>query len=163
MKRFFFFSFIAILVFTNLSAGLIIAGPATSTVEENDRISPNSQKIRYQLSKKALRNMSADDMAKIMGREMTDREKADFKANRRKFVKGSGMAEVKQTNTLAIIAFVSSIILPPAGIVLGIIALAQIKKKGEDGKGWAIAGIVVGAVLTLYFVIMVAAWAIWAF
>jgi hypothetical protein len=163
MKRFFFFSFIAILVFTNLSAGLIIAGPATSTVEESDRISPNSQKIRYQLSRKALRNMSADDMAKIMGREMTDREKADFKANRRKFVKGSGMAEVKQTNTLAIIAFVSSLILPPAGIVLGIIALAQIKKKGEDGKGWAIAGIVVGAVLTLYFVIMVAAWAVLAF
>lgn len=104
--------------------------------------------------------MSSNDMARILGREMSEKEKADFRTNRKKFVKDSGMADVKQTNTMAIIGFVTSLILPPLGIIFGIIALGQIKKSGENGKGWAIAGIAVGAVFTLYFILIASAWAI---
>ncbi|WP_157803730.1 DUF4190 domain-containing protein [Luteimicrobium subarcticum] len=39
------------------------------------------------------------------------------------------------------------------GLILGIVALNDIKKNGTRGKGLAIAGIVVGAVLTVLFVL----------
>ncbi|MDT5221687.1 MAG: hypothetical protein QOF15_3792 [Mycobacterium sp.] len=32
-----------------------------------------------------------------------------------------------------------------AGIILGVIALKRIKQTGEGGRGWAIAGIIIGA------------------
>jgi hypothetical protein len=37
-----------------------------------------------------------------------------------------------------------------AGIVLGVVALNQIKVSGESGRGLAIAGIAVGAVTLLF-------------
>ncbi|MEH0636136.1 DUF4190 domain-containing protein [Streptomyces bottropensis] len=56
-------------------------------------------------------------------------------------------------NGLAIAALVLGVLcfLPGVGLLLGILALAQIRKKGERGKGMAVAGIVlstVGALLT---------------
>lgn len=52
------------------------------------------------------------------------------------------------TNGLAIASFVSGIVccLPPLGLVLGLIALPQIKKKGQKGRGFAVAGIALSAV-----------------
>lgn len=41
------------------------------------------------------------------------------------------------------------------GVVLGIIALNQIKQSGENGRGLAIAGIIVGAVILVLTVILV--------
>lgn len=67
------------------------------------------------------------------------------------------------TNSLAIAALVSSLVLAPLGIVFGHVALGQIKRTGEEGKGLAIAGLVIGyvgtAFLLLYviFVVIVAA------
>lgn len=52
------------------------------------------------------------------------------------------------------------------GVILGVVALGQIKKTGEEGRGMALAGVIVGGVVTalmivgviLYFVFIV--WAI---
>jgi hypothetical protein len=59
-----------------------------------------------------------------------------------------------KTNTLAIISLVASIagmvIIPIlasiAGVICGHISLGQIKKTGEQGRGMAIAGLVIGYV-----------------
>jgi len=62
----------------------------------------------------------------------------------------SSSQAVKKTNTLAIVALVLSILLfvafPLLGIILGVIALSQIKKSGENGKGLAIASIVISSI-----------------
>lgn len=47
-------------------------------------------------------------------------------------------------NTNAIIAFVGAFVISLLGIVFGHIALAQIKQTGERGRGFAIAGLVIG-------------------
>jgi uncharacterized membrane protein len=56
----------------------------------------------------------------------------------------------EKTNTLAIIALVVSIILffglPIVGLILAIVAISQIKKKGEQGKGLAIGAIVISVI-----------------
>ncbi|NDB18668.1 MAG: DUF4190 domain-containing protein, partial [Actinobacteria bacterium] len=59
------------------------------------------------------------------------------------------------TNGLAIAALVAAIFAAPVGIVLGIIALSQIKKSNgaQGGQGLAIAGIVVGSVMTLVAIV----------
>ena len=68
----------------------------------------------------------------------------------------------QKTNSLAIASLVASLIgiLPficglgsIIGIVLGVVALNQIKTSGESGRGLAIAGIAVGAVTFLISVV----------
>lgn len=54
----------------------------------------------------------------------------------------------QKTNTLAIIALISSFFISVLGIVLGHIALSQIKKTGEGGRGLALAGTIIGYVAT---------------
>ncbi|GAA1352461.1 DUF4190 domain-containing protein [Streptomyces beijiangensis] len=53
-------------------------------------------------------------------------------------------------NGLAIASLVLGIVcvLPPLGLVLGIVALVQIKKRGEGGKGLAVAGVVLSSLST---------------
>ncbi|WP_427007514.1 DUF4190 domain-containing protein [Pseudarthrobacter sp. H2] len=57
--------------------------------------------------------------------------------------RGHGAAPAR-TNTLAIAAFVSSFIIGMTGVILGHIALTQIKTTGEGGRGLAIAALVIG-------------------
>lgn len=59
-----------------------------------------------------------------------------------------GYAQPVPVNGVAIAALVLGILcfLPAVGLVLGLIALAQIKRKGERGKGMAIAGAVLSTV-----------------
>jgi hypothetical protein len=52
-------------------------------------------------------------------------------------------------NTLAILALVFAFCSPLAGLVLGLIAKRQIAESGEQGDGMALAGIIVGAFLTV--------------
>jgi hypothetical protein len=59
-----------------------------------------------------------------------------------------------RTNTLAIVALVLGILVPLGGIICGPIALGQIKRTGEGGRGLAIAGIIIGAVLILLYIII---------
>ncbi|MFP3988158.1 DUF4190 domain-containing protein [Streptomyces sp. E11-3] len=56
-------------------------------------------------------------------------------------------------NGLAITSLVFGLLccLPVIGLVFGIVALSQIKKKGERGKGMAIAGITLSSIGTLLF------------
>ena len=62
----------------------------------------------------------------------------------------------RRTNILAIISLVVSIVgFTIVGIVLGFIALSQIKKTGENGRGLAIAGVVIGFVELVLGIILV--------
>ncbi|HEY5515237.1 MAG TPA: DUF4190 domain-containing protein [Pengzhenrongella sp.] len=66
------------------------------------------------------------------------------------------------TNGLAIASLVTSLtslvmgITAPVGLILGIFALRAIQRDGTPGRGFAIAGIVVGAVMTLMIAVSVA-------
>jgi Domain of unknown function (DUF4190) len=52
-------------------------------------------------------------------------------------------------NTFAILSLVFAFVSPLAGLVLGIIAKMQIARSGERGGGMALAGIIVGALLSV--------------
>lgn len=63
-----------------------------------------------------------------------------------------------KTNTLAVLSLVFSFFFQLVGLILGIIALKQIKEKGEEGRGLAIAGIIisiVGMVFTLILLTLI--------
>jgi hypothetical protein len=66
-----------------------------------------------------------------------------------------------KTNSLAIAALVSSFFISLLGVILGHIALSQIKTTGEGGRGLAIAALVIGyvamALAVVIIVIMAAA------
>ncbi|MBT2438858.1 DUF4190 domain-containing protein [Streptomyces sp. ISL-36] len=61
----------------------------------------------------------------------------------------------RTTNGLAIASLVSGVVccLPPLGLVFGLIALPQIRKKNQTGKGLAIAGIVLSSISCLLLVV----------
>ena len=48
----------------------------------------------------------------------------------------------RKTNTCAIVGFILSFFVGLAGLIVSIVALNQIKKRNEKGKGLAIAGVV---------------------
>ena len=49
-------------------------------------------------------------------------------------------------NVLAIVSFVSAFFVQLVAVITGHIALSQIKKTGEKGRGFAIAGLIIGYV-----------------
>ena len=55
---------------------------------------------------------------------------------------------------MAILALVMAFTFAPVGLILGVIARRQIRQTGEDGDGLALAGIIVGGVVTALFVLM---------
>lgn len=66
-------------------------------------------------------------------------------------------------NILSIIGFIFAFIFQPAGFILGIIALSQIKKEGEKGKGLAIAAVTIGAVFFVLIFFLIIIWSSWVF
>ncbi|MEU3464875.1 septum formation family protein [Streptomyces sp. NPDC006733] len=59
-------------------------------------------------------------------------------------------------NGMAIASFVLAMsCVPVLGVVFGIIALSQIRKRGQQGKALAIAGVAVSGVATLFVVVMI--------
>ncbi|MBG6214876.1 MULTISPECIES: thioredoxin domain-containing protein [unclassified Cryobacterium] len=60
-----------------------------------------------------------------------------------------------KTNTLAIVSFVSSFFIGLVGIITGHIALGQIRARGEVGRGFALAGLIIGYIATAVFAILV--------
>jgi hypothetical protein len=62
-----------------------------------------------------------------------------------------------RTNVLAIIALILGIVIPIGGIICGPIALSQIKRTGESGRGLALAGLIIGIAFTVIGVIVVIA------
>ncbi len=65
----------------------------------------------------------------------------------------------KKTNVLAIVAIVFAFLFPVVGLILGIVALSQIKKRNEGGHGVAVASIVIAIVLMIVeFLAVLAFW-----
>jgi hypothetical protein len=54
----------------------------------------------------------------------------------------------RRTNLMAILSLVFAFVFSPAAIVVGHIARKQIRETGEDGDGLALAGLIVGYILT---------------
>ena len=60
----------------------------------------------------------------------------------------------QRTNVLAIVALILGILVPLGGIICGAIALGQIKRTGEAGRGLALAGLIIGIVLVAISIIV---------
>ncbi|WP_353987327.1 DUF4190 domain-containing protein [Ruicaihuangia caeni] len=70
----------------------------------------------------------------------------------------SAPAQQQKTNVLAIVSLVTSIIgMSLIGIITGHIALSQIKRTGENGRGLALAGTIIGYAGIVLSVILVLA------
>lgn len=63
----------------------------------------------------------------------------------------------RPTNGLAIASLVCSIFATPLGVIFGHVALSQINRSREGGRGLAIAGLVIGYMVTAFVVVMVLA------
>ena len=59
-----------------------------------------------------------------------------------------GYPQPPPTNSLAIVSLVCAFLFAPLGILFGHISVSQIKKTGEEGRGLAIAGLVIGYIFT---------------
>jgi hypothetical protein len=59
---------------------------------------------------------------------------------------------------MAILALVFAFVFAPAGIVLGVMARKQIRETGEEGDGLALAGVIVGSIVTGIWVLVVVLW-----
>ncbi|WP_422747776.1 peptidylprolyl isomerase [Mycobacterium sp. WMMD1722] len=59
------------------------------------------------------------------------------------------------TNALAIASLVCAFVFAPLGILFGHISLRQIKRTGEEGRGLAVAGLVLGYVLTVVAIVVI--------
>ena len=64
------------------------------------------------------------------------------------------------TNTMAVLALVLAFVLAPVGIVLGVLARKEIRRTGEEGDGLALAGIIVGSVVTAFWALLILFWII---
>ncbi len=51
-------------------------------------------------------------------------------------------------NSLAYLSIVLAFLIPPIGLIVSIISLVQIKQRQELGKGLALAGLIISAVIT---------------
>ena len=60
-------------------------------------------------------------------------------------------------NVLAIVAFVLAFVVSIGGIICGHIALSQIRRTGEKGRGLALAGTILGYVFTILGVLTIIA------
>lgn len=59
-------------------------------------------------------------------------------------------------NVLSVVSFVLALVgFNVIAIILGVIGLSQIKARGERGRGFAIAGIIIGAIAIVVLVIVV--------
>jgi len=56
---------------------------------------------------------------------------------------------------MAILSLVLAFVFPPVGLGLGIVARKQIRQTGEEGDGLALAGIIVGGIVTAIYVLMI--------
>lgn len=74
---------------------------------------------------------------------MSDQAKVEETA---KETKPAAPAEAPKTNAMAIVSLVTSFFFQLIGLITGIVALSQIKKSGEGGKGLAVAGIIISAI-----------------
>jgi peptidyl-prolyl cis-trans isomerase B (cyclophilin B) len=60
----------------------------------------------------------------------------------------------QSTNAMAIVSLVCAFLFAPLGILFGHISLSQIRRTGEDGRGLAIAGLVIGYLITVFTILV---------
>jgi len=141
-----FFLSLSVLVSFDLHAASSIITPSAEQPASN-----GPTQLTY---KPSLRRAEVES---FMGRKMTFMERVGFNVNKKKFVRVTNevraMADGDTTNTMAIVGFISSLVLAPLGIIFSAIALGQIKRTGQKGHGFAIAGLVIGIVFTALGVI----------
>ncbi|WNY33058.1 DUF4190 domain-containing protein [Curtobacterium flaccumfaciens] len=58
-------------------------------------------------------------------------------------------------NVMAIVGFVLAFVVNIAGLVVSIIALSQIKKTGERGRGLALAGVIISALSVVFGILWI--------
>ena len=63
--------------------------------------------------------------------------------------------KIQLTNTMALVGFVMSFFQPTMGLIFSIIGMCQIKKTGEPGKGFALAGIIISSVTFVLVLLLV--------
>lgn len=63
-----------------------------------------------------------------------------------------------RTNVLAIVSLVSAFIVSIVAVITGHLALSQIKRTGEAGRGMALAGLIIGYVGTILGVLFFIVW-----
>lgn len=61
---------------------------------------------------------------------------------------------VGATNVMAILALVFAFVLAPLGIIFGHVALSQLRTRGGEGHGLALAGVVLGYMFVAIWIIM---------
>ncbi|WP_295841582.1 DUF4190 domain-containing protein [uncultured Microbacterium sp.] len=76
---------------------------------------------------------------------------------------GTATAASGRTNGISILAIILGFVFPIGGIIAGAVALAQIKRTGEKGRGLAITGIIAGAVISVLTIIAVIGLLIFSF
>lgn len=67
----------------------------------------------------------------------------------------SNSQKVQVSNTMALVGFVMSFFNCTIGLILSIIGMNQIKKTGEPGKGFALAGIIISSISLVFTIIFV--------
>ena len=61
-------------------------------------------------------------------------------------------------NTFAVLSPIFAVVVPPAGVVLGHLALPQIRRTGERGRAAAIAGLVIGYLMCVVLIAALIWW-----
>jgi hypothetical protein len=133
----------------NSFAGLVSPYPAekeTVKVEQKEQL-------------KFSTTITTSEVEQFLGRKMTGMEKLAFKINKKKLVKalnGPQAMSSERTNTWAIVGFVCSLLIAPLGIIFSAIALSQINRTGEGGRGLALAGLIIGIIFTIWIILSLA-------
>ncbi len=78
------------------------------------------------------------------------------------YAPGAASGNPERTNGVAIAAIIMGFVLPIGGIIAGAVALAQIKRTGEKGRGLAIGGIIAGGVITVLTILATVAFVLFA-
>ena len=73
-----------------------------------------------------------------------------------------GYPQPRPTNGMAIASLICAFLFAPLGIVFGHVSLSQIRRTGEEGRGLAIAGLVISYLLTVLAVVLVVATIVFA-
>ena len=69
-----------------------------------------------------------------------------------------GYAWRPPTSQLAVLALVLTFVLPPAGLVCGLVARRQLRRTGEAGDGLTLAAIIIGGISTTLLVVGLLLW-----
>ena len=71
------------------------------------------------------------------------------------YAPGPPAPQTRGTNVMAILSLVFAFVFAPLGIVFGHIAKNQIRRTGEAGSGLATAGLVIGYIFTIAWILSV--------